>query len=427
MHPSSTNHLALQNISVASGLAVVAVALCMIFPRAAPGSVALMLAAAFAGNPHRPDFAAFNTLPPPILAAFALAAWSLVSVAWAVDRVEAIGKALLLGLLSEALWIAFVGISALDRDTLNKVARASAVAFAVCLIYLLVEEITGHFIKRFLFEWAPLIRPVGKQVAGGSNGDPLLVSTYITNRNMAAMSLLLWPCVFIARNVVQPQWKLIAPAVLIASAALTAAMSAHETSMIALVVSAIVLAIGFQFPRLSIGLVAAGWLVACLLVVPIVHTAFRDAKLHTASWIPSSARQRIVLWAYTAEQVTNHPIIGVGTASTKVLDARRGPRVEPVPGTKYEWRSAPHAHNVYLQTWYELGAVGAALLSALGLTILYSIHRMPAAAVPYAVATLAASAVTGAFSWGMWQAWFMALFAFAAVVTVIAGALRKPA
>jgi O-antigen ligase len=84
----------------------------------------------------------------------------------------------------------------------------------------------------------------------------------------------------------------------------------------------------------------------------------------------------------------------------------------------YPLRTGPHAHNVYLQTWYELGAIGAVLFMALGLGVLRSIAHVPTTLLPYALASFAAASIVGAFSWGMWQAWFMAGFGIAAVLTV---------
>ena len=46
-----------------------------------------------------------------------------------------------------------------------------------------------------------------------------------------------------------------------------------------------------------------GWITATLLVVPIATYSYERGELHFASWLPHTARQRIILWGYTAEQV----------------------------------------------------------------------------------------------------------------------------
>ena len=48
--------------------------------------------------------------------------------------------------------------------------------------------------------------------------------------------------------------------------------------------------------------ITVGWVVACLLVVPLVAVAYQQ-QLHFAEWLPHTARQRIILWGYTAGEV----------------------------------------------------------------------------------------------------------------------------
>ena len=56
---------------------------------------------------------------------------------------------------------------------------------------------------------------------------------------------------------------------------------------------------------------------------------------------------------------------------------------------------------------------------ALGLSVLHAIGKLPRPLVPFALASFVSVSVVGAFTWGMWQAWFMAAFAFAAVFAVL--------
>jgi O-antigen ligase len=66
-----------------------------------------------------------------------------------------------------------------------------------------------------------------------------------------------------------------------------------------------------------------------------------------------------------------------------------------------------HAHNIFLQTWYELGAIGALLLAIAGATVALLIFRLPILAQPFVAGGFAAFAIVGAFAWGMWQSWFL--------------------
>jgi O-antigen ligase len=238
---------------------------------------------------------------------------------------------------------------------------------------------------------------------------------------MAAMTLSLWPVLLWVMH--GRLWRSIADRGVIISvgiiglAVLALSMSQHETSGIALALSLVSVGLCRISQRLALGLVALAWIVSTLLVMPIVSQAY-EQQLHMAKWLPVTARQRIIIWGYTAEQVPKAPVLGIGIDSGKILDARSTP--ETPPGFVYPRRTGTHSHNVYIQTWYELGAIGAVLLCALGLSILVSISRLPDRHQGYALATFVASAAMAAFSWGMWQPWFMAAFGIAALLFLVA-------
>lgn len=390
----------------------------LVTPRASPAALGLLALAAGVAASFSVGGRAFMRLPLPAVLGAALGVWGLVSLGWAADQKEALGKSALLIGFTLAVACVQIIVERAEPMLIRRIARVSLVTFAAGVVYLVVEEITGHAIKRALFLAFPFTMPSGKLISD-PDGE-LNVAGYISNRNMAAMSLALWPVLLIAMAMDAGAWKRFGVAGLIALALVAMALSKHETSIIAVAAAAAVFGICSVWPKAGLGLVAAGWLAATLLVVPLAGWAASGAHLHKATWLPNSARHRIVLWAYTAEQVWQRPLTGVGAASTKLIDARRGTRVATLPGTPYEWRSGPHAHNVYLQVWYELGAVGAALLCAAGLALIATLSRLPSQVAPYALAAMTTATVMGAFSWGMWQAWFLGAFMVSAVLMAIA-------
>jgi O-antigen ligase len=154
------------------------------------------------------------------------------------------------------------------------------------------------------------------------------------------------------------------------------------------------------------------WLVACLAVVPLTMVG-HGLGLHNAKWLPVSAQHRFVIWNFTAEQTLKSPLIGVGAEMTYVLGQRVKPPTDKMPGELFARRLNRHAHNAYLQTWFELGLVGALLLAALGLAILRRIDKLPSYTRIYGFAMFASGAVLASSSYGMWQIWFMALYGMA--------------
>lgn len=86
-----------------------------------------------------------------------------------------------------------------------------------------------------------------------------------------------------------------------------------------------------------------------------------------------------------------------------------------------------HGHDLFLQTWYELGAVGALLLALAGATVVLLIPLLPLTAQPFAAATFAAFTAVAAFAWGMWQAWFMCATGLVALYLPLAAAATEAA
>jgi O-antigen ligase len=165
-------------------------------------------------------------------------------------------------------------------------------------------------------------------------------------------------------------------------------------------------------------LITAVWLMLCLAVVPLAIMAHR-IDMQDAGWLEESARQRVIIWNYTAEKTLDAPILGVGANMTYLI----GPELELLKPSSVPRESARtlsiHSHCVYLQTWFELGAIGALLLAAFGLSVIAAIGGLAARTQPYAYATFASSAAMAAVSYGMWQAWFITSFALTAVFCVL--------
>jgi O-antigen ligase len=126
--------------------------------------------------------------------------------------------------------------------------------------------------------------------------------------------------------------------------------------------------------------------------------------------------------------VTKAPIFGTGIRATrfksKDLIEKRAAKREPGDST-LPARLGRHAHNHFLQIWYELGAVGAALFLALGLALLRLIKGLSGPVRPYAHAAFSAACVIAAFGWGLWQTWLLAGYALAIVLIGLAACFSR--
>jgi O-antigen ligase len=216
----------------------------------------------------------------------------------------------------------------------------------------------------------------------------------------------------------QKRATLIVSAVVIA----TVFASEHATSQMALVGAAVVFALFRARPKLALPILAAGWVAANLLVVPAASVLY-NAGVHRASWLPESARHRIVIWRYTSEQISKAPLLGAGISTARAVHEAQATAAPLAPGTKFALSTGLHSHNAYLQIWYEAGVVGVCIMLGLGLLILRGLRRFPTDIQPYLATTFAACALIVATAYSIWAPWFMASLAMTAIFAGLGAAL----
>ena len=343
----------------------------------------------------------------------AVVAYLLINTAWSLNPKGALRSVALDAAYAVVLRIAICGLAGDQAGVIKRLARAFAIAAVIGAGFILVQVSTGQILTQLLMKISPGLGPDLKHVSL-TDGHINYVLDYVMNRNLAALSVVLWPALLVFSkwgNRQHSRWLTVG---LAAVAGIAIFKSPHETSQLALIFSGAVFGIARWWPSAGRRLVTTGWIIATLAVVPIALMAFR-ADLHHARLIPESGRARIILWDYTAEQTLKHPLLGVGIGSTERISAEHMNKAERPAGFAYPLDTGRHSHNVYLQTWFELGAVGAALLLLLGLGMLAWIGRQGEAVQPYALAAFTSAAVVAAFSYGLWQEWFQALF-FASIV-----------
>ena len=313
----------------------------------------------------------------------------LLSTAWAARPGIPLEKACVAMLVAGGAWIVVQLIRSETRPNLLHMGEGIWIGLLIGLLYLLVELLTDQSIKLWLY------RTIG---AGPDDLKPIIffewegdrlfeISRDDLSRNMTSAVLFLWPAILAVRATWARSWRGLLGAVFLAALATIVVMTSwHESSKLALLVGLAglcdrerVFAARRPFWRPSPGSVL------CLAMPPAALIADR-LDLHHASWIQPTARHRIIIWNYTAEKMLAAPLFGVGANMTYVL----GPELEAdmpeqAEGTLVETISI-HSHSIYLQTWFELGLIGAALLTLLGLSILGAIRSLAPQTQTYAYA-----------------------------------------
>lgn len=399
----------------------------ILYPRATAAMVVVCAIMGLAAYPIRNEPLRDAVRGNPMLwSALAFGALAALSAAWTQgDPGDSLVKALLLILIGVATAVA---CRSLWRDRPTALAAVNAGLIAAVVLgsaFIVVELLTNQWLTRRLFEIFPSLTAGYEKHLRYRDGQLAWLSETNANRRSGIACLLFWPALLAAGLIEAPRVRWLVRGALCGLMAVILVFTEHQSSQLAALAGAIVLAIASFTPRAARALVMVGWCVAVLLIVPLAGLAF-NAGLHQKPWMFSTAAQRVVIWGFTARQVADRPLLGVGADATPTLDERRlKQEIEKIAvshGDAYGFRTSRHAHNVYLQVWYELGAVGAFLFLTIGLTVLHAVGQLSARLQPYGLALFAATASMIATSYGLWQAWFQGAIAFAMIAFVAAAA-----
>jgi O-antigen ligase len=387
-------------------------------------ALAAVLFSAAAGNRWR------QLLPRPgaamaLLAA--LAGYACLSLLWAEEGGKAVSKLMYAVLVAGSAIVLIGSWREAPPPLALRWSRALWIGFLAGIVFLLIELSSGQAIQIFTYNLLHL--PSGwlqPERHFTWSGDRLIaISLSHINRNLAVAALLAFPASMAAYLTTPERWRVPAAAGTVVLAAVAASLSRHESSMAALVAGLGIFGLATLSLRWTARLLGAGWVLACVAVLPTVFLMHQNG-LHDARWLHNSLRHRIVIWNTTAEETMKAPVLGIGAYMTYVLMPDRNKGAERDGDSVFKKTFSRHAHNAYLQTWFELGAVGAALLAALGVAILGAIRRLASRAQPFALAAFASAATMLSTSYGIWQSWYLALFAFqAALLALTARAAEK--
>ena len=370
------------------------------------GMVLLLILALFA----QPNFAALVGMMrtwarrPETWLATAFFAWCLVTLAW-TPRPNPV----------TVVRVALVAVAALlvatRIRTLTDAERAWlgpwAAAAGLLMLALFGEEMITHGLVLGVLD--PRLAPFQP----GQYEPPIMQHA---SRGAAVLAPLSFAFAALLAGVTKRAWL----GVTFVAAALWACMSSTiDASWLAISCGAIAYVVTWRFPRFAVaGFFAA--LVSYALLAPIpsltVLTLDDVTVLGDQTW--HGIQQRVGIWQYAASLIAERPLTGHGFDAARVL-SERGAIIPRSPG----WPALPlHTHNILLQIWLELGAVGA-LMAGGGLALvgrrMWALTSAPATAA-LAMSTFTACAVISLISYGAWQYWWIATWGFAAALVVLA-------
>ncbi|MEQ1576738.1 MAG: O-antigen ligase family protein [Hyphomicrobium sp.] len=349
-----------------------------------------------------------------------LLGYALLSSLWAASSLQGLAEGAMAAGITLTTFVLLRLTGQEHRQSLIRLGWAISIGLAVGLTYFLAEELSGQAIKIWLYNTLRISDDFMEpdQYHRWVHGKLAWISSSTMSRNVAPITPLLWPALMTMLGSLPGHRGRLAAATIFALSVLVIFLSPHETSKVAIVAASAILVLASWRTNWAYRLVTGAWIFACMCIIPAALLA-HNLELQNAPWLQRSAQHRIAIWNFTAKQVIKAPIFGSGIYTTYV----RGPEIsaaeEAKPGDRFKAGMSRHAHNVFLQTWFEFGLVGACLLLAVGLSMIAAMRNLSQRLQPFALAAFTSSMALMSSSYGMWQDWFLALFALTAVLFAI--------
>jgi hypothetical protein len=397
------------------------VVLLLLAPLTAPELIVLCLIAPLAWLPagkrnifHGPT-ATFTAL-------YLTAGYLALNTRWSPDPITAIETVGMIVILVGIVDMTLIILERLEVHALEAMVVGLVGGVILGGAYLCLEAFSGQLFRRMLVPLLPWLRPEARHLAVDAHGA-LIFQPHLLNLNIAALTMLFWPAM-LAIKALKPAPSANRLLLLgLLPALLGVLRSEHATSKLALLGSLGLYLLYQVRPAVARGLTVTCWVTVTMLIVPIASALYAQ-KLYTSPWLFRSAQERVVFWGYTSEQVAKAPFLGVGISATRVYHKTKGGANAPqAPGSEFRLETGWHSHSVYLQAWYETGAIGAVMLLTIGILVLRSFASAPEAAQPFLWSTFGACALMAGSSFSLWALWFMATLGMVAVLAGLGTAL----
>ncbi|MBY0338087.1 MAG: hypothetical protein K2X11_15840 [Acetobacteraceae bacterium] len=350
------------------------------------GTVGLALARGW--RPSRP--------PALALPLGALLLWMAVAAFWApslgrgLDATWRLAATALLGLLAA---------DALRHENPRPLGRATAIGVMIGLAAAALDHLTGNALRAGVRGMAE----APASLAFGLKNAAAILALFLPLAVMAARPAIGW-------------------AIGAAGAAVVLLLPGESAKLAALAGLGATALAGWR-PRLTARLLGYG-IAALILAGPWAMRAGLAPGLPAGHW-PESAAHRLIVWDFAATRMAERPAAGFGMDSSRAIpggtstpDAATLTRFG-IPETSWISRAQLlplHPHNIALQVWLELGAIGALLLATLVLALARAAETNPAGS-----GALAAGTVIAMLSYGAWQYWWVAGLTLAALVAARGG------
>ncbi|NOT73016.1 MAG: O-antigen ligase family protein [Hyphomicrobium sp.] len=339
----------------------------------------------------------------PVALFLAFATLSASSALWAHAPDAALKSGALLGMVIILGCVLRLGLDRLSPHGAMLVAGWFVIGLVGGCLLLFAELYSNFGIFRWAMATFPDIRPPKNSMIVVKGQDVNLIHRAFANWSVAGLNLLTWPSLLILSAAVARRWRVAACLALIAVSLAVTFTSDHETSKIAVGLSAVVFAISLRAGAKTRSAAILTIVALVLSVVPLAQIAYSRLELQNAAWAQFTLKERFKIWGNVSENVWKAPVLGIGANNTTIEHTQK---LKPSNRT---WPSH-HPHNMVLQIWLELGAAGAALLIAAAALSVTGVGRLHPSAISFGFATLAMAAVQSMATWNLWHEWIQSMF-----------------
>ena len=337
-----------------------------------------------------------------------------INATWAPDPVASLLKAAtVLGLVIAAFSTA-ASYSLRAPEDASVLAKCALAGLLMGAAFLLIEIVFDDPIMRFINNHIVKVMHAGHKNAKVVGGEVTQVAAFVLNRNATSMMLLLIPGALFTAGLSSKavQNGVLAAVVLVIG--LSILLSQSGTAIMAFFLSAVVLGLSTLSLRAARFLLVTGWVLVTMLAVPLAKLPYDLGWQHWTWLPPESVAARFYIWKSSADDTSRRIVTGIGIRGTRDLHLviPLDPN-DPSMGYALKGRAARHPHNVFLQTWLELGAIGAVLLLSIGLAGLWALRNWPVLFQASAYALFAACCAIGLSGFDMFQTWLLGAAALA--------------
>ena len=398
-----------------TAIGLLAGAIC-VMPRVAPWmltGLALLYVAANLGGARSLVKQALAGVAP--VATLLVPGLGVLSTLWSNDRWTSFATAitaLLLTVVTLVLLAAVGGqMSRLPAPWRRRFLRAIPLGGLAGLGFLVIETLTGYGLtRRVLTAFPGLAGERGKGLR--LDGDQVAeIVGFFSNRNVAGLTLLAIPLLLATWMWLGGQRRWIVSGLAGACVVLVVFGSDSETAKVALVTGGLTILAARRWPRQTMFGLAGALALGLLFTVTLARLPLY-LKLHEASWLAYSHRDRVLIWDTNAEIAGQNPILGAGVEAARIIqekinaERRQAARTRDLP--RESRRLALHAHNFYVQIRLDLGFAGSLVALAFGLAMIAGATRLHPRLVAWGMGLIAATMASAISGWGLWQYWFLA-------------------